>query len=374
MEAGLLGLISVLICLIACAPAAPALPTAIATAMRVSQAASTATEVPTATTVPTETATATLTKTPTEMLTNIATLTSISTNKPSNTPSLTRRPPTATRIPPSATSTPYPNATVVPVCGSNTAFVFGDEVPLAQRNLIRDVLKRGASSICAMTDIAAQNVTVFVYGDYDKLTTVYAQWIHVPLSRAHSDWPPGKGGGITYSGVLFYYADNTGTDPNNLYYQLSHEYFHLIQYQLTNGKLTSTPDLVPVGGPRWLIEGSADFVGALTVENLGGDKFDTIEQQYKNTATTSRNSLSSLEDMSLFADQAGYQLGFMAVDYLTPPDQPRSAGVKLLAAFWSAIGRGKTWRQAFQSVFGKSVDQFYAEFEAYRSRGFSRQE
>jgi hypothetical protein len=42
-------------------------------------------------------------------------------------------------------------------------------------------------------------------------------------------------------------------------------------------------------------------------------------------------------------------------------------GLAALANFWRAIGAGSTWQAAFQSAFGETVDQFYAEFAAYRA-------
>ena len=39
--------------------------------------------------------------------------------------------------------------------------------------------------------------------------------------------------------------------------------------------------------------------------------------------------------------------------------------------YFEAVGRGESWEAAFAKVFGKSVEAFYAEFEAYR-RGLER--
>jgi hypothetical protein len=41
-------------------------------------------------------------------------------------------------------------------------------------------------------------------------------------------------------------------------------------------------------------------------------------------------------------------------------------GVAKLLPYFEAIGRGEPWEAAFATVFGKTVDTFYAEFEAYR--------
>jgi hypothetical protein len=61
------------------------------------------------------------------------------------------------------------------------------------------------------------------------------------------------------------------------------------------------------------------------------------------------------------AEGAAYPLSFIAVDFLT-----RERGLGALIQFWSAIGKGNAWPVAFETAFGRTVEQFYAEFEAYR--------
>src|SRR5262249_34231382 len=65
-------------------------------------------------------------------------------------------------------------------------------------------------------------------------------------------------------------------------------------------------------------------------------------------------------------DDRGYKLGFMAVDFLIPPSQSRSAGVQTLVAFWNGIGQGKIWQTSFRDTFGRAISDFYAQFEIYR--------
>ena len=66
------------------------------------------------------------------------------------------------------------------------------------------------------------------------------------------------------------------------------------------------------------------------------------------------------------ADGVGYPLGFMATDFLVD----NFGGLPALVSFYDAIGPGTTWQDAFWSTFGLSVDEFYAEFEAYRLENF----
>jgi hypothetical protein len=43
-------------------------------------------------------------------------------------------------------------------------------------------------------------------------------------------------------------------------------------------------------------------------------------------------------------------------------------GAAKVLSYFEAIGRGQPWETAFATVFGKSAETFYAEFEAYRSQ------
>jgi hypothetical protein len=45
----------------------------------------------------------------------------------------------------------------------------------------------------------------------------------------------------------------------------------------------------------------------------------------------------------------------------------RERGLAALAAYYRAIAGGSTWQQAFEAVFGRTIDVFYTEFEPYRA-------
>ena len=53
----------------------------------------------------------------------------------------------------------------------------------------------------------------------------------------------------------------------------------------------------------------------------------------------------------------------LAADVLTTG---RDAGT--LLAYYEALGRGVGWEAAFATTFGRTVEQFYAEFERLRGR------
>jgi hypothetical protein len=47
-------------------------------------------------------------------------------------------------------------------------------------------------------------------------------------------------------------------------------------------------------------------------------------------------------------------------------------GTAKVLSYFEPIGRGESWQTAFIAAFGKGVDAFYAEFEAYRGANMKR--
>jgi hypothetical protein len=60
-----------------------------------------------------------------------------------------------------------------------------------------------------------------------------------------------------------------------------------------------------------------------------------------------------------------YALGFAAIDFLL-----NGTPITGLLPLWARIGQGQTWPEAFAQTFGRGIDVFYQQFEAYREAGF----
>ena len=141
-------------------------------------------------------------------------------------------------------------------------------------------------------------------------------------------------------------------------YTLTHEYFHVLQRQLSDG-----------GRAMWLVEGMADW-GAGEHRVMDGQQ--TSEEQkegYQSEITNSTPTLRSTE-----RPNAGweYELGWLATDLLTA-----DAGPDSWIAFWRQLtsteigphGRWASspdWRTAFQDVFGMPVADFYVRFDSWQ--------
>lgn len=300
---------------------------------------------------------ATRTRIPTQTATRTATRTA------------THPPATSTRRPPAPITGSLPPATIVPLCGFDTQFVYGDEVPDEQRALISEAAETGVNSDCVLTGVGA-DFGVYAFNDLNELLQIYSQLTHSPLQLVRQEWRGGGQPAITGPGGIYLNLPRISQNRRMLVQVITHEYFHVVQAKLT-GPHFEEPG-VPELGVRWLIEGAAEYVSALGTEKAGLGSFESAKANHERTAIYSLYPLNGLEDTGIFDDPFGYDVAFMAVDYLMPPDQSRAAEIQSLLAYWTEMGKGKSWQDAFETAFGKRVDQFYAEFETYRNNGFVR--
>jgi len=139
---------------------------------------------------------------------------------------------------------------------------------------------------------------------------------------------------------------------------LDHEYFHLLQYQVA-GFGDDLDGYARARGPRWLLEGMADYAEALYRGEVGPRTYQELRDENAFSAASWAGTLEATGDQ-IFAED--YVLGFLAVELLV-----QRAGEEALLAFYRTISIGLSWREAFSSVFGVGVDEFYEEFELYRA-------
>ena len=144
---------------------------------------------------------------------------------------------------------------------------------------------------------------------------------------------------------------------------LAHEAFHVMQYEFAGPRgLDGGFDDIPSAGPQWLVEGAAEYIGYRAIASQGLIGMGEIRAQWISRTKLTTSALRAREtSRGLFAEPEPYQISPLAVDFLLAarPDA-------LLVSYYEAIGRGETWPTAFATVFGKSIETFYEEFEAYR--------
>ncbi len=130
------------------------------------------------------------------------------------------------------------------------------------------------------------------------------------------------------------------------FWDAAHEYFHVLQYELADGRSR---------GPHWLVEGSATYAE----ETYDGDL-----DFRRAIAPAGASFVASIRETES-ADQVrlNYHLGFLAADWLVG-----HAGELSLLEFYRLLPAHDGWEDAFAAAFGLTIDEFYKRFEEHRTR------
>lgn len=138
-------------------------------------------------------------------------------------------------------------------------------------------------------------------------------------------------------------------------YTLTHEYFHILQGQLSDGR--SAVKWLSEGTATWVDEEHAVLDGLRTQEDVRIGKRSSISSSTPTLRSTERGNATWQ-----------YTLGWLAMDQLN-----EIAGVDSYIEFWrrlipTAVGPNgrwtsrSSWRSAFQDVFGVTVPRFYSDY------------
>lgn len=274
-----------------------------------------------------------------------------------------------------ARSSPRP-ATPAPTA-AGISFVFGDDVTMAERDRVGRIATLAEQDLKARYGASASPFTVFVHSNLDELVADYVAFHRIPtdlVAGVRQRWSfgfaeAGKENVFIYTGGPGWPdAISTGTVEKILF----HEIFHVLQNRLVAPayrNFIEAPDSdVPVGGPRWLIEGAAELVGYTLADDHGYASFAAARAAKLRDAqavTAPLSTMESLPGLVAAGPGAAYTVGFLAAELLTA-----TAGPQALARYWTEIGAGRPWQAAFETVFGRSITTFYDEFEVYRRQGF----
>ena len=212
------------------------------------------------------------------------------------------------------------------------------------------VLISGAASEAREAFGEASAVGVHVYCDIEE----YAATLRISSEEAQRQIAEGRFASILLSDIRIYgprFERQPLVERRRIIY---HEYFHAVQHSLSRNRSSRGERLL------WLIEGSARyFENAITPRSLEAFRQSQVRRW------------AALPELATLIDPVGadtivgpevYRLGSVASDYLVT-----KYGRNLVQHdFWAALA-GTDWRSAFLQVFGVSLDEFYAEFETYRT-------
>ena len=199
----------------------------------------------------------------------------------------------------------------------------------------------------------------YVYDDLDALTEAYARvtgsevrWQDGWSVLAWDDWT------FLYASHAWYASLEYGENQLAFLAKLLHKAY---QNKLAQERK----------GAAWLSEGSAEFAArrALSLDLW----FDPVNHwQYRSDryriARGAKRVDTPLRDMESWEDFPGgdaYSYSMMAAELLAS-----RAGEGAILRYYALLTRETDWRDAFESAFGLTVDDFYVLFEAHRAAGF----
>jgi hypothetical protein len=198
----------------------------------------------------------------------------------------------------------------------------------------------------------------------------------ITLDAAHgADYTTykGAGGGLSVLGHGFGMVALSNCDEKNISTDLLfHEAFHAIQWIYTSFKLDSKEALkIPkVTGPIWMVEGSAQYMGALLSADGIWTSFGADERGW--IYFNNGNWKKSYKEFDNYEPEV-YNIGAVMYEYLLA-----KYGLERTLSFWSVainslstkdfskdLARATASKKAFQTVFGLSVEDFLNEVKPY---------
>ena len=248
------------------------------------------------------------------------------------------------------------------------AFEFEVMISPEERTLIHNAMRMGRRYFERYGLGDAGSVTVFAYRTLDQLVGGYAHRFGIPIDEARRRWS-GDCSAISGPGTIFLNTSSCGWREASHHTRLKlviHEDFHVLQNNLVGRPVMAAEHEAPVAGPRWLIEGSAEYVGWLVLAESGLERSSTAKAEQWAQAkliTVPLRLMETWTGMSAAGIDCGYALAFAAVEFLLT-----STGIPIssLSSFWKAIGDGRPWPSAFQAAFGENIGTFYDSFEQTR--------
>lgn len=210
-------------------------------------------------------------------------------------------------------------------------------------------------------------VTLHIYSNLDEYVRENVAVTNRPAERVRSNIQQGGGAEALQKTMFLYEVTQSARPPDHLRSSVLHEYFHTVQFFRSGYKRAQGGD-----SPRWLFEGTAVYLQLRTAEALGynpppaGTSPSYVANKMRRVTNVKRANygpLSSFESPGTAAEGGGaHDLGYIAADFMAT-----NFGVEgLKNEYWAALSPSE-WKTAFSSTFGMPVEQFYADFEAYRS-------
>ena len=176
------------------------------------------------------------------------------------------------------------------------------------------------------------------------------------LTGTDASFPEGWEGGFVASGrqaeLLAFIARGTAREADlELGAVLAHEYYHLVQHHILQAAGVSA------FSPRWLVEGTAAYNDDLYTQQRASidvrARWESVSLDYE----------APFEHAAAAFTFADYEIAAFAIDWLVNHSGERDSHIE----YWRSLASGSEWQDAFADAFGITVEDFFTEFEEYRS-------
>jgi hypothetical protein len=165
-------------------------------------------------------------------------------------------------------------------------------------------------------------------------------------------------------GPLWFASNRVASQTANAKKILAKEEFMILLYAIAGANsLNSRQDDIPRAGPRWLSEGTGELTAYLAIADARLTSMPAVRADW---AQRTKSSPVTLQRLAILRGQFEAGSNAWGIMPLAVERLVGEGGTAKVLSYFEAIGRGQPWESAFAAAFGKSVDAFYAEFEAYR--------
>ena len=259
-------------------------------------------------------------------------------------------------------------------------WVFAGDIPDIEQTMLREEMEYSRAYFTDKFGVTARGFTVLVGENYAALEPVYRNVVGRELSKSyHPKWTfphawvtsSAQGGAV----VIVIYGGMDTESSSILKHYIVHEYFHVLQGQLTSGfAQLQNGDIGWTFAnrvPFWLVEGIASYADYKYTPSRPdrrpflGDRYFPFQELLGWYQT---NDLLDYGDLPRTVSCPGascdfggpylYTLSFVAVLFLAEQAEEDS-----YVEFWRLSGERSTWEQAFEEAFGIGVNDFYKAFE-----------
>ena len=275
------------------------------------------------------------------------------------------RPPRCPTLPPLVT---------LPGAPEYVKWTIGDEVSAELRQYAVDAARliHEYATSRGLPDIESE-IEIHIHGDLDTLATIYADITAWSFNESRDFWE-NRGGGVAGAGSVMipeWAHRNPSEEPIKITRGITHELFHSYQaakYSLVGSHPYGPDDEAPKHGPRWLLEGSANFFMYKAMDAGGFLSYDSERLKVVDEAKLVAKPLSGLESHTngLRGVKGGYDLGQLATELLVSIAGEEEAVIR----YYTLTQPGTTWQEAFETAFGMPVAEVYELFEEHRAAGF----